>query len=158
MRKHQHAVLIVDDEGETRDAIRAHLEAIGLEVVCARHGRAALQLLSLGITPCAMVVDVVKPGVAGAELRRALQYDTALRDIPVVAITEGPAPRSLALASDLVRETVDVACAAADGYCPFDAGLRRDATPRGLGPAFARPSSRRGTGRRYRAAAFESSR
>ena len=147
MRRHQHAVLLVDDEGETRDAILAYLEGIGIEVVCARQGRAALQLMTLGIAPCALLIDLEKPGVAGAELRRALQYDAALRAIPVVAITKHG------------REVdVDQLLAAADGYCPFNAALRRSATPRGLSLRFARPPSERGAGRRYRSAAFEASR
>lgn len=145
MRRHQHAVLLVDDDGETRAAVRARLEEIGMEVVCARHGRAALQLLSLGIAPCAMLVDVVKPQVAGAELRRALQYDAALRVIPVIAITVGDP-----VDFDHLR-------AAADDYCPYQSGLRRHAVLRRLGPELARPPSGRGSGRRFRAAAFESS-
>jgi hypothetical protein len=83
MRGHRHTVILVDDEGEMRDGLRDHLIATGVDVLCARHGRAALQLVALGINPCAFLVDVESPGVAGAELRRALQYDASLRHIPV---------------------------------------------------------------------------
>jgi CheY-like chemotaxis protein len=83
MRGHRHTIILVDDEGETRDAVRDHLTAIGADVLCARHGRAALQLVALGMRPCAFLVDIESPGVAGAELRRALQYDTGLRHVPV---------------------------------------------------------------------------
>lgn len=83
MRGHRHTVILVDDESEARDAIRARLEAKGADVLCARHGRAALQLIALGMRPCAFLVDVESPGVAGAELRRALQYDAGLRHVPV---------------------------------------------------------------------------
>lgn len=83
MRGHRHTLILVDDEGEGRDALRDHLMACGMDVLCARHGRAALQLVALGIRPCAFLVDVESPSVAGTELRRALQYDTALRHVPV---------------------------------------------------------------------------
>jgi CheY-like chemotaxis protein len=83
MRGHRHTVILVDDESDARDAIRAQLESKGADVLCARHGRAALQLVALGMHPCAFVVDVESPAVAGAELRRALQYDPALRHVPV---------------------------------------------------------------------------
>jgi CheY-like chemotaxis protein len=83
MRGHRHTVILVDDETGARDALREQLETKGADVLCARHGRAALQLVSLGLRPCAFLVDVESPAVAGAELRRALQYDTALRHIPV---------------------------------------------------------------------------
>lgn len=83
MRGHRHTVILVDDETGAREAIRAQLEAKGAEVLCARHGRAALQLVALGMRPCAFLVDVESPGVAGAELRRALQYDAGLRHVPV---------------------------------------------------------------------------
>jgi len=83
MRGHRHTVILVDDETGARDAVREQLEAKGANVLCARHGRAALQLVALGLRPCAFLVDVESPGVAGAELRRALQYDAGLRHVPV---------------------------------------------------------------------------
>ena len=49
MRGHRHTVILVDDEGEMRDGLRDHLIATGVDVLCARHGRAALQLVALGI-------------------------------------------------------------------------------------------------------------
>ncbi len=148
MRGHDHVVLLVDDDGETRDAIRDHLASIGTEVFCARHGRAALQLIALGIAPCVIVVDVVKPSVAGTEFRRALQYDVALRDIPVAVIT-----------CDRLLDAVDFdhLRTAASEYCPHEASLRRDATPRSFATAFARPARERDTSRRLRSGAFECS-
>src|SRR5690348_542634 len=83
MRGHRHTLILVDDEGENRNTLRDQLIADGVDVLCARHGRAALQLVALGIRPCAFLVDVESPNVAGAELRRALQYDARLRDVPV---------------------------------------------------------------------------
>lgn len=71
MRGHRHTIILVDDEGEARDALRDHLVAMEVDVLCARHGRAALQLTALGIRPCAFLVEVESPAVAGAELLRA---------------------------------------------------------------------------------------
>jgi hypothetical protein len=89
MRGHRHLVIVVDAEGAERDAVSDHLLAHGIEALAARHGRAALQLLALGIRPCAMLVDVEKPSVAGAELRRALQYDPVGRTIAVGVLPPG---------------------------------------------------------------------
>jgi CheY-like chemotaxis protein len=158
MRGHDHVVLLVDDDGDTRDAVREHLAAVGMEVFCARHGRAALQLISLGIAPCVIVVDIVKPNVAGTEFRRALQYDATLRDIPVAVIAGGANGHSVR-STDRLLDAVDFdhLRAAASEYCPHEASLRRDATPRSFATALARPARERDAGRRLRGGAFECS-
>jgi CheY-like chemotaxis protein len=116
-RGHRHSVLLVDEEGAARNALRDRLQEAGFEVMSARHGRAALQLLALGIRPCAILVDVRKPGVAGTEFRRAQQYDPELREIPVVVLADPGA-------------TVEVAVVrrAAEQRCWARGAFRRDAT------------------------------
>jgi CheY-like chemotaxis protein len=145
MRGHRHTVLIVDDEGAERDAVRDRLVAMGMEVLAARHGRAALQIISLGIRPCVILIDVVKAGVAGNELRRALQYDPGLRSIPVVVLPEAPARHGNA------TEAVDVqALLAASGMlCLELLGFRRPPTPRAPRATALRPE-RHPNGRRGR--------
>jgi CheY-like chemotaxis protein len=134
MRKHRHSILVVDDDGGERDALSARLVAAGMDVFCARHGRAALQLMELGVDPCLIVVDVVKPGVAGAELRRALQYDERRRDTPVVVLRP-------AVDADHVRAVVN-------GSCTLGGSFRREATHRGRSSGAVRPPSVRHLGMR----------
>jgi CheY-like chemotaxis protein len=129
MRGHRHTVILVDDEGEGRDALRDHLMAMGVDVLCARHGRAALQLTALGIRPCAFVVDVESPAVAGAELRRALQYDAVLRLVPVGVL---PSRRVRASRSGPAIDVAELLRAAGQ-YCPDLVAFRRLATPGRIG-------------------------
>ena len=118
-------MLLVDEEGPTRIAIERQLILRDVEVFCARHGRAALQMLSLGILPCLVLVDAGKPSVAGSELRRALLYTEAYRHLPVqlfdtVAVRS---PALLAEAMDEVRRGLAYGC-------PFLSVFHREAKPR----------------------------
>jgi CheY-like chemotaxis protein len=124
-RGHRHAVLLVDEEGPTRIALERQLILRDVEVLCARHGRAALQMLSLGILPCLVLVDSGKPSVAGTELRRALLYTESYRHLPVQLFDSAAvrAPAALAEAMDEVRRTLAYGCA-------FLSVFHREATPR----------------------------
>ncbi len=124
MRGHCHTIILVDDEGEGRDTLRDHLIERGVDVLCARNGRAALQLTALGIRPCAFLVDVESPSVAGAELRRALQYDATLRFVPVGVL---PPPRARAARSGPPIDVAELLRAA--GQCCADlVAFRRPAS------------------------------
>ena len=86
MRRHRHLLLLVEDEGVFRDQLAELLTAHGFVVVCARHGREALQLLAGGTRPCLILLDLLKPKLAAAEFRRAQSYDPELRNIPVALL------------------------------------------------------------------------
>lgn len=63
-------VLVVDDDEDVRAVTVAALENVGLEVIEAESGRAALQVLK-GPRPIDMVVtDVVMPGISGFHVLR----------------------------------------------------------------------------------------
>jgi CheY-like chemotaxis protein len=110
MRRHRHLLLLVEDEGVFRDQLEDLLAAHGFGVLCARHGREALQLLACGMRPCLILLDLLKPKLAAAEFRRAQSYDAELRNIPVallpVAIVGG-GPHRLG-AFDHLQGFVDV--------------------------------------------------
>lgn len=97
------------------------------DVTCARHGRAALQLLALGIYPCVILVDVVKPSVGGTELRRALLYGDQFRRIAVQALP--PIDGQVALKSGIAEVVAGVQGVAAR-ECPYVAVFRRAALER----------------------------
>jgi CheY-like chemotaxis protein len=81
-------ILLVDDEQETRDALREILERHGMQVVTAEHGLAALDLLRRRrVRPSAIVLDLDLPLMTGSELRRELLRDPALCRIPVVVVS-----------------------------------------------------------------------
>ncbi len=65
-------VLLVDDETLVRDVACETLESLGLEVVQAGDGRAALETAER-LTPDVAVLDYAMPGMNGAELARRLR-------------------------------------------------------------------------------------
>jgi CheY-like chemotaxis protein len=144
MRRHRHEVVLVDEEGTHRVALAARLMAEGFTVLPARHGRAALQLLTLGIRPCAILVDVVKPSVAGAEFRRALSYEPTFWGMPVVVLAARDAHHTATAHADAfdvegLRERADAACSPCAGFRRppsvrvVDVARRRSRTHRALG-------------------------
>lgn len=86
----ERAVLLVEDHPDTGEVIRILLEEIpGLRVVLARDGREALSRLR-ETKPVLVILDLVLPGMDGAEVARRLQSDPATADIPLIAITAMP--------------------------------------------------------------------
>jgi CheY-like chemotaxis protein len=148
MRRHRHEIILVDEESTHRTALAARLTGEGFTVLPARHGRAALQLLTLGIRPCVIVVDVMKPSVAGTEFRRALSYEPAFANIPVLVMkalttldpqTSTPLAFARAFDARTLRERADQACPPSAGfrrppsYRVADVARRRSRTHRALG-------------------------
>lgn len=111
------------------------------DVICARHGRAALQLLALGIFPCVILVDVVKASVGGSELRRALLYDDRVRHI---AVQPFPAPELTTAAGIGVAEVVADVADRASRACPYVAVFRRPAASQRFLSALRPPRVRNG--------------
>jgi signal transduction histidine kinase/CheY-like chemotaxis protein len=79
-------VLVVDDDADARQILRRALESAGRAVVEAEHGRAALDALE-GLTPAAILLDLMMPEMDGFELVAALQTRAEWRTIPVVIVT-----------------------------------------------------------------------
>ena len=138
----------MDDESSHRTALAARLTEEGFTVLPARHGRAALQLLTLGIRPCVIVVDVLKPAVAGTEFRRALSYDPAFEGTPVLVMKalapldpQSSTPSAFARAFDvrMLRERAERTCRPCSGfrrppsYRVADVARRKSRTRRAFG-------------------------
>ena len=81
------AVLVVDDDFDIRETLREVLVEEGYRVDTARDGREALAYLKSHPPPCVILLDLMMPGMNGAEFRRAQRADPALLQIPVVAIS-----------------------------------------------------------------------
>lgn len=81
-------VLLVEDDDDTRDSLRALLEHRGWRVAVAPHGRAALDLLRSSAEPIGLIVlDLMMPVMDGWTLRQELLRDPALASIPVVIVS-----------------------------------------------------------------------
>jgi CheY-like chemotaxis protein len=79
-------VLVIDDDDEARDLLRAVLEYCGAQVLVAESARVALATLSR-IRPDVVVCDVVMPGQDGYALLRALRTRESVATVPVIALT-----------------------------------------------------------------------
>jgi two-component system, NtrC family, sensor kinase len=79
-------ILAVDDSPTYREHIVAALRSEGYEVIAARSGEEALELLTVQSVDC-ILLDVIMPGLDGKETCRRLKESPAVRDIPVVLLT-----------------------------------------------------------------------
>jgi len=79
-------VLLVDDLPQSLGALAHELEAEGYTVLVAHSGEAALQRLDL-VTPDAILLDALMPGLSGFETCRRIKADAACAHIPVIFMT-----------------------------------------------------------------------
>lgn len=79
-------ILVVDDDAQTRALISILLERTGFRVAEAFDGPSALRLLEF-VTPDLMIVDIMMPGIDGAELCRKVRQRAATTKTPIIAFT-----------------------------------------------------------------------
>jgi CheY-like chemotaxis protein len=91
-------VLVVEDDDDTRDVMRAMLEMCGARVVVAESAKRGLEAF-LSARPDAIVSDIAMPGEDGYWLVREVARTLNVRDVPAVAVTAfaGQHPRARAL-------------------------------------------------------------
>jgi CheY-like chemotaxis protein len=80
-------VLVVDDDPSVLDALNELLQNEGYDVVTALDGSVALDHLRRGLRPCAILLDLMMPGMDGWDFRHEQLKEADLKDIPVVVIT-----------------------------------------------------------------------
>jgi CheY-like chemotaxis protein len=96
MHPHRHRVLIVEDDPEIRAALEDVMVGEGYDVALAGNGADAIAILEDDAErPCAVLVDLVMPGVVGQELLEFMRGDASLSTIPVAIVSASPqlAPR-----------------------------------------------------------------
>ncbi len=79
-------ILVVEDEGDTRELLKRTLEKAGFEVRAAENGRLALEQIRQRV-PSLILLDLVMPEMNGFELLAALREEPEWRDIPIVVVT-----------------------------------------------------------------------
>jgi two-component system response regulator len=79
-------VLLVDDDESNREMLTRRLQNRGYDVVTAADGQDALARASAE-SPSLILMDVSLPGIDGLTVTRQLKSSTALRGIPVIALT-----------------------------------------------------------------------
>lgn len=103
-------MLLVEDDADVREAVEQILTQEGFEVVAAPDGGVALEVLAEGNHRfCTVILDVLMPGVDGAEfLARAREQ---LRTIPVLLFSASRLPSHLRddpQVKDLIPKPVEV--------------------------------------------------
>ena len=85
----QPLIFVVDDDDAIRVTLELLLEDAGYAVEVFEHGKAALQRLSAGARPSAIVLDLMMPVMDGVAFLQQRNKRAELRDIPVIVITAG---------------------------------------------------------------------
>lgn len=79
------AVLLVEDNDETREVVSALLELEGYHVVAARDGDEGIEHLRRGLNPCVILLDLMMPGrTNGLQFRHEQLQDPEFASIPVI--------------------------------------------------------------------------
>ncbi len=110
-------ILIVDDEDDIREIVRAALEEIaGWQTLTAASGPEGLRLAQTEPVD-AILLDISMPGMDGFEIFNQLQAHPATQPIPVIALT------SKVLARDRARfATLDLAGTITKPFNPLQLG------------------------------------
>jgi CheY-like chemotaxis protein len=82
-------VLIVEDHRSIREGLHSLLSARGFPVLAAASGEEALRLLA-DCQPKVLLLDMMLPGISGAELLNTIRKDARFADLPVVVISAAP--------------------------------------------------------------------
>lgn len=86
MQRTNATILVIDDCAPIAEIIASHLGAAGYRTRIARDGTQAQRLVAETQPDC-IVLDLMMPGMTGAEFLHALRRDEATSDIPVVLVS-----------------------------------------------------------------------
>ena len=103
-------ILIAEDHFDSREALRALLEAFGYEVVEAMNGHQAVEA-ARDARPGLILMDVMMPVMDGFEAIRQIRESPETRRIPIIAVTAMDGARELALhagADDYMEKPIDI--------------------------------------------------
>jgi CheY-like chemotaxis protein len=84
------SVLVVDDDRDSLNAVRAVLERLGLAIVTADNGEDAIRQLDNGLRPTLVLIDLMLPGVSGWDLLQYVREKPELREIRTAVVTGFP--------------------------------------------------------------------
>jgi CheY-like chemotaxis protein len=103
-------ILVAEDHLDSRDALRALLEAVGYRVIEAVNGRQAVDV-ALACGPDLILMDIMMPELDGFEATRELRRHDRMSATPIIAVTAMEGAQHLAIqagANDFVRKPVDI--------------------------------------------------
>jgi chemosensory pili system protein ChpA (sensor histidine kinase/response regulator) len=79
-------VMVVDDSITVRKVTQRHLQKRGIDVLLAKDGVEAVELLRDQV-PDVMLVDIEMPRMDGYELTSRVRSDSRLKEVPIIMIT-----------------------------------------------------------------------
>src|SRR5215216_1217789 len=82
--------MIVDDDADMQGLLGELLQNEGYEVDIASNGAEAINLLDSSDRPCAVLVDLLMPGLVGQELIEYMRSDDKLSTIPLAIVSGSP--------------------------------------------------------------------
>ena len=85
------AVLLVEDDADTREVVCALLEEEGYQAATAADGQQAIDYLSAcEELPCLVLLDLLMPRVGGVAVLRWMRTEPRLTNVPVAVISARP--------------------------------------------------------------------
>jgi two-component system NtrC family sensor kinase len=104
-------ILAVDDSATYLDELTGALRGEGYDVVLARSGEEAIELLAVQPVDC-ILMDLVMPGIGGQEACQRIKSAPILRDVPLIMLTSRENRESMiqglaAGADDYISKTSD---------------------------------------------------
>jgi CheY-like chemotaxis protein len=102
-------VLLVEDEPDTRDSLKALIESEGYVVATAIDGREAIEFMSDAPPPGLVVLDLLLPAMTGWEFLVEMRKVERLSQIPVIVISgvdDELMPHAPAI-SERIRKPID---------------------------------------------------
>jgi len=102
-------VLIVEDDPDSQQLLETVLQLEGYKTMVARNGLQGLELMRAR-RPCAVVLDLMMPGMDGWQFRRQQLREPALAAVPVVCVTGVANPEEVErqLGVACLRKPIDV--------------------------------------------------
>lgn len=89
-------ILLVDDDEDIREIVALILQGEGYQTIHASDGAEALDLLTHGVRPPLILLDMMMPVLNGADFLRKVKSNLDLADIPVVVMSGDTAARNTA--------------------------------------------------------------
>src|SRR5205814_9141830 len=103
------AVLLVEDDADTREVVRMLLEEEGYSVVSANDGQeAVVHLATCEHLPCLVLLDLQMPRVGGAAVLRWMRGQPRVANVPVAVISARLESKGIELATKFREHVIDV--------------------------------------------------
>ncbi|MEM7218901.1 MAG: winged helix-turn-helix domain-containing protein [Pseudomonadota bacterium] len=80
-------ILLVEDEPDVRDMLVFALNRADFDVLAVDSAEAGLAQLHGGVTPAAIIIDWMLPGMQGVDLAKRLRADEVTQETPLIMLT-----------------------------------------------------------------------